>query len=113
MSNNKEYLFVYGQFRDFAKPLLKDAIFCEKAEAHGKIYKVNEFYPGFDSTKTGRVVGDIYLVDPTIFPELDEYEGEEFIRNKIMISNKSCWIYEYKYDTSKFDEIRGGDWWLR
>lgn len=109
----KEYLFVYGQFRDSAKPLLRNAIFCENTFANGAIYKVNEFYPGFVRTKSGKVTGDIYLVDPEIFIELDEFEGHEFERRKILISDKSCWIYEYKYDISGFEEVRSGDWWLR
>ena len=40
----KEYLFVYGQFRDTAKKLLKEPVFCGKTTIKGKIYKVNEFY---------------------------------------------------------------------
>jgi gamma-glutamylcyclotransferase (GGCT)/AIG2-like uncharacterized protein YtfP len=43
----KEYLFVYGQFRDIAKKLLQEYEFCGKATIKGKIYKVNETYPGF------------------------------------------------------------------
>ena len=108
-----EYLFVYGQFRDIAKKLLNKPIFCGKATIKGKIYKVNEAYPGLVDGK-GKVLGDVYLIDPTIFPELDEFEGDEYIRTKIKTdSDIECWIYKYIHDISNFEEIKGGDWWLR
>lgn len=56
----KEYLFVYGQFRDSAKNLLKEPIFCGKATIVGRIYKVNMYYPGFVDGN-GKVLGDVYL----------------------------------------------------
>jgi gamma-glutamylcyclotransferase (GGCT)/AIG2-like uncharacterized protein YtfP len=109
----KEYLFVYGQFRDTAKNLLKKPVFFGRATIKGKIYRVNEFYPGFVSG-SGEVLGDIYLIDPSIFPELDDFEGDEYIRVKINTSKDiECWVYKYKYDVKDFEEIKGGDWWLR
>lgn len=108
-----EYLFVYGVFRDSGKGLLENATFFGKATIDGKIYRVNSFYPGFVRGK-GKVIGDVYLIDESIFPELDEFEGDEYNRTKIRTSSDiECWIYEYKYDISKFKEISGGDWMLR
>lgn len=110
---NKEYLFVYGQFRDTAKNLLKEPVFHEKTTIEGKIYKVNEFYPGFVDG-AGKVLGDVYLIDPILFPELDDFEGDEYIRVKTITSNNiECWVYKYKYDIKGFDEVKSGDWWLR
>lgn len=109
----KEYLFVYGQFRDAAKNLLEEPIFCGKATIDGKIYKVNDFYPGFVDGN-GKVIGDVYLIDTKIFPILDEFEGDEYIRVKIRTSTDlECWVYKYIHDISEFEEIEGGDWWLR
>ncbi len=109
----REYLFVYGQFRDTARKLLKDPVFCGKATINGKIYRVNESYPGFVEGK-GKVVGDVYLIDSTLFPELDEFEGDEYIREKIHTSTDiECWVYKYIHDVNNFQEIEGGDWWLR
>ena len=109
-----EHLFVYGLFRDSARNLLGNIIKCGKATVKGKIYKVNEFYPGFTENVEGNVFGDIYLIDPNVFPILDEFEGEEYIRRKIKTSTDlECWIYEYKHDISHFKEIVGGDWMLR
>ena len=79
-----EHLFVYGLFRDSARGLLENATFCGKTTIEGEIYKVNEFYPGFVRIGEEKVIGDVYLVDPKIFPELDEFEGEEYI---------SCLLY--------------------
>ena len=110
----REYLFVYGLFRDSGKILLHEVTFCGKATINGNIFKVNEFYPGFVRDSKGKVVGDIYLVDPSIFEALDDFEGTEYVRTKIQTSSDiECWIYEYKYDTSKFQRIIGGDWLLR
>lgn len=108
-----EYLFVYGLFRDSAKNLLGQVTNCGKANIEGKLYKVNEFYPGYVPGK-GKVWGDVYLVDPNLFDKLDEFEGDEYFRTKVRTSTDiECWVYQYKYDVSKFKEIKGGDWMLR
>lgn len=108
-----EYLFVYGLFRDSARTLLGETTFCGKSTINGKLFKVNEFYPGYVKGK-GKVVGDVYLIDPIIFDKLDEFEGEEYIRTKTRTSTDvECWVYEYKYDTTGIKEIRSGDWMLR
>lgn len=110
----KEYLFVYGIFRDYGRTLLGDYIHCGKASVCGKIYKVNEFYPGFVDSIKGSVIGDVYLVDPEVFMELDEFEGSEYQRTKIKTSTDlECWIYRYINDISPFKEIDSGDWILR
>ena len=108
-----EYIFVYGVFRDSGKGLLDDAKFCGKTTIPGRIYRVNDFYPGVILGK-GKVIGDVYLIDPSIFPELDIFEGDEYIRTKVRTaSDIECWVYEYKDDVSGFKEIIGGDWMLR
>jgi len=114
MDINMEHIFVYGMFRDSGRGLLDNAIFCGFTTVDGKIYRVNESYPGFVKSNSGKVVGNVYLIDPSIFPDLDEFEGHEYIRTKIRTNNDiECWIYEYKDDVSKFSEIKCGDWFLR
>lgn len=109
----KEYLFVYGLFRDSARNLLGEFIKCGKAFISGDLYKVSEFYPGYKKGN-GQVWGDVYLIDPSILDELDEFEGDEYIRTKVITSTDVyCWVYEYKNDTSNFEIIEGGDWLLR
>jgi gamma-glutamylcyclotransferase (GGCT)/AIG2-like uncharacterized protein YtfP len=109
-----EYLFVYGLFRDSGKNLLGECTYCGKSFINGKLYRVNEFYPGFVFDKKSKVWGDVYLIDPINFPQMDEYEGDEYIRIKVRTSiDVECWVYQYKYDVSQFEEIKGGDWMLR
>ena len=108
-----EYLFVYGLFRDSARTLLGETTFCGKSTIEGKLFKVNEFYPGYVKGK-GKVVGDVYLIDPIVLDKLDEFEGDEYIRTKTRTSTDvECWVYEYKYDTKGIKEVRSGDWMLR
>lgn len=110
----KDYIFVYGLFRDQSKPMLGDVIYCGKSYVNGKLWKVNEFYPGFTSGKEGKVWGDVYLFDTSLLPKMDEYEGDEYKRVKIVTSSDiECWVYEYCYDTSNCAEIKSGDWYLR
>jgi gamma-glutamylcyclotransferase (GGCT)/AIG2-like uncharacterized protein YtfP len=109
-----EYLFVYGLFRDSGKRVLGECTYCGRASINGKLYKVNEFYPGYVIDKKSKVYGDIYLVDPNNFSAMDEYEGDEYIRTKVISSTDiECWVYQYKYDVANFEEIKGGDWMLR
>ena len=109
-----EYLFVYGLFRDSGKRILGECTYCGRASINGKLYKVNEFYPGYVIDKKSKVFGDVYLVDPSNFPQMDEYEGDEYFRTKVRTSTDiECWVYQYKYDVTKFEEIKGGDWMLR
>lgn len=108
-----EYLFVYGLFRDSARNLLGQFTHCGKAFVKGKLFKVNEFYPGF-TPGDGKVWGDVYLINPDVFKQLDEFEGHEYLRTKVKTSTDiECWIYQYKYDTTQFKEIKTGDWMLR
>ena len=109
----EEYIFVYGQFRDLAKNLLQQPILCGKTSINGKIYQVNTAYPGYVDGD-GKVLGDVYLIDPAILPTLDEYEGEEYDRVKVFTETDiECWVYKYKYDVTNFKEIECGDWLLR
>lgn len=111
---NKEYLFVYGMFRDSARSLLGNIIKCGKSSVKGKLYLVNQFYPGFVSNDKGITWGDVYIIESNLLDKLDEFEGEEYTRRKIITSNDlECWIYEYNQDISKFKEIKSGDWMLR
>lgn len=110
----EEYLFVYGLFRDSGNPLLGEKEYLGKSYIKGTLYKVNEFYPGYTRKGNNKVWGDVYKIDPKVFPQLDEYEGDEYIRTKIKVSTgQECWIYEYKEDVVDKPEIKSGDWMLR
>jgi len=109
-----EYLFVYGLFRDSGKKVVGEGTDCGRAFVEGKLYRGNEFYPGYVPDKNSKVWGDVYLVNPDNFTQMDEYEGDEYFRTKVRSSTDiECWVYQYKYDVTKFEEIKGGDWMLR
>lgn len=108
-----EKIFIYGLFRDQAKNLLGKYKSLGRHSVNGKIYKVNEFYPGF-KPNDGKVWGELVEVSSDVLPNLDEYEGIEYNRVKIKTNEGVvCWIYQYKYDISQFEEIKTGDWFLR
>lgn len=110
----KDYLFVYGLFRDSAKPLLGDYFSCGRASVPGDIYKVNEFYPGYKVGNKSHVWGEVILIDQKVLPKLDEFEGEEFERQRIKTSTDLlCWVYVYRGDCTSFKKIKAGDWLLR
>jgi gamma-glutamylcyclotransferase (GGCT)/AIG2-like uncharacterized protein YtfP len=114
MENKRDYIFVYGLFRDQSKRMLGDAICCGKCHINGKLWKVNEFYPGFTKDKDSKVWGDVYLFDTSLLSEMDEYEGDEYKRVRVKTSTDiECWVYEYKHDTNNILEIKSGDWYLR
>ena len=109
----KEHIFVYGLFRDNSRNLLGDFTHCGKAWVNGKLYRVNEFYPGLVSGNN-KVWGDVYLIDTIVLGDLDIFEGDEYVRKKIRTSTDlDCWVYIYKDDVSKHKEIKSGDWLLR
>ena len=110
-----EYLFIYGIFRDVASKFLAKSYFCDPAYIIGEMYKVNEFYPGYVSKSCdNKVFGEVYLIDESILPELDEYEGEEYTRKKIWTSlGFEAWVYEYNFDITSFEKVESNDWLLR
>jgi gamma-glutamylcyclotransferase (GGCT)/AIG2-like uncharacterized protein YtfP len=109
----KTHLFTYGLFRDQAKLLLGQPISCGRAYIKGKMYRVNEFYPGYIDGN-GKVWGEVFLIEDEVLPHLDTYEGHEYERIKVKSSSDlECWIYRYKYDVGGFQEIKSGDWHLR
>lgn len=114
MKENKEYLFVYGVFRDQANNMLgEDCVHCGRANIEGRIYKVNKFYPGYVEGN-GKVWGDVYLINKNVYPVLDEFEGDEYEKVKVRTSTDlTCTVYKYKHAVDKFTEIKSGDWMLR
>lgn len=110
----REYIFVYGMFRDAARPMLGEIISCGRTSIKGSLYKVNEFYPGFVLDGDDTVFGEVFLIDPIVFEKLDEFEGTEYTRMKLKTKNDlECWIYVYISSLDNCREIKSGDWLLR
>ena len=109
----KDYIFVYGLFRDQSKKMLGETIWCGKASIDGKLYKVDEFYPGYVPGE-GKVWGDVLIFDTKLFPQMDEYEGSEYKRVRVKTSSDiECWVYQYIDDITNCPQITSGDWYLR
>jgi gamma-glutamylcyclotransferase (GGCT)/AIG2-like uncharacterized protein YtfP len=99
-------LFVYGTLK---RPgvrrrhrLLRDARYVDSASISGHLYDLGR-YPGVfrDSVRT-RVLGELYEIPETAAPRalrlLDEYEGSEFARRRVMAtlrdgSRRIVWAY--------------------
>jgi gamma-glutamylcyclotransferase (GGCT)/AIG2-like uncharacterized protein YtfP len=107
------YLFAYGMFRDAARDLLGEIKKCERTTINGKMYRVNTFYPGVILGE-GIIHGDVYLINSDKLKELDDFEGEEYVRKKTMTSSgKECWVYEFILPITSYKEIKSGDWFTR
>jgi gamma-glutamylcyclotransferase (GGCT)/AIG2-like uncharacterized protein YtfP len=111
---NKDYIFVYGLFRDQAKKMLGEVEYIGRDYIPGKLYFVNEFYPGYKPGKLGKVYGDVFIFNPDILGSLDDYEGDEYARKRVITGmGNDCWVYEYNGNVSNFVQIKAGDWHLR
>lgn len=109
-----EYIFIYGALRDVYKNMLSESIYCGRAYVYGELFMVNEFYPGIILNGKMKVFGEVYTITEDKLKQLDIFEGDEFRRTRVNVSNDLvCWIYEYIKDVSKFKSIKSGDWLLR
>lgn len=93
--NSSEFLFIYGTLKyPPYKDLLGDCDFIGKSSVKGKLYLVEDTYPGFVAGE-GIVLGEIYRINSSQFSKIDAYEGDQYIRRKISTdTNLECWIYE-------------------
>ena len=108
-----EYLFAYGSFRESARNLIGDFINCGLGTIDGKIYKIDNRRPAFKPGNKGQVIGSIYMIDGKVLKKLDDYEGEDFTRERIIVNDILCWIYIYNPTVKGKKPIEGGDWLLR
>jgi gamma-glutamylcyclotransferase (GGCT)/AIG2-like uncharacterized protein YtfP len=120
-----DYLFVYGTLlRHFdhkvLQPLQKFLQFEGNGSLHGELYNLGD-YPGFVENANGfagNVKGEVYLIlnPDEVFAVLDEYEGEEYNREKKLVrldTNKKirCWVYVYRLKpTPEHEKIMSGDY---
>ena len=108
-------LFVYGTLRKKggANNLMKLATLIEEdVFAKGlKIYDRGAYPIALNHySDQEKIVGDIYQLDDKLLQLLDEYEGDEYYRSKILAFD--CWIYLGKSRTliEKLPLIKSGDW---
>jgi len=123
-------LFVYGTLKSTSAPnaeqkfLLKNSIKMGNGSIPGRLYRINDNYPGAVVIKGSkeRVRGEIYnLKRPTVvLKRLDIYEGcspkdtkpTEFKRvlQSVQMDNKEfvfCWVYLYNKPVSGLEKQKG------
>jgi gamma-glutamylcyclotransferase (GGCT)/AIG2-like uncharacterized protein YtfP len=118
-----ELLFVYGTLlkilnRPMHQVLASHANFVGPAGFQGKLYDLGN-YPGAVPSKkaSDKIRGEVYrMQNPEgIFRLLDEYEGKEFRRERVLISLENgkkvfSWIYLYKRPTNGLKVMPSGDY---
>ena len=131
MTNNREYLFVYGTLRrgggaPFSKLLSEQADLVGLGAFQGKLYDLGE-YPGVvpSSNLADAVIGEIYaLYNPGfVLAALDAYEDyvpdqpdrSLYLRRLVSISageNKTlqAWLYLYNGPITGCKQITTGDY---
>lgn len=102
-----DYLFVYGTLRKNYNLKLKERVarnikYLGQAKVSASLYDIGKYPGAVKDKENSEVIGDVFLVnDPDkVFKVLDEYEGDEFKRqkNKVRLrSGKSvnAWVYWY------------------
>lgn len=130
ISENKEYLFVYGTLmkqyakNQFANELEKYATFKTEAFACGKLFLI-DYYPGLvKSNGFEFVYGELFEISDAslLFPKLDAYEEyfaetpdtSEYIREKVTVFTTiqnppvSAWAYVFNRSTNMYLQIKSG-----
>ena len=90
----REKIFIYGLFRDQAKDLLKDFKSLGIHSVRGKIFKVNEFYPGWTQGE-GKVFGELVEVDEFVTKFSKKYKNND-LRVDVKLTDTECLIYLYR-----------------
>lgn len=122
MSTEPEHLFVYGTLMGMEDTRVE---FVRDDTVRGKLYDLGPF-PGFNFAVTGKVKGKVYkILDRTIMPELDQYEGyrADDLKNSLyrreawvtsaLANQLPIWIYVYNQPLSSKKSaslIESGDW---
>lgn len=109
------FLFVYGTLRrGFTNPaaqrLWEQAEWLGETTAPGSLYQVTDWYPGFVPNENEPTVhGDLLQVPATVFAFLDDYEGDEYERQLITLSDqRKAWTYVWLGPTPPAQRIPSG-----
>lgn len=109
-------VFIYGTLRQGASNhwRMADAEFVSKADTPGDLYRI-DWYPGAKFITCGIIYGEIYRVTPEQLAALDDYEGTEYKRIKIIAITSdrkkiTTWAWEYQNTTEHLKPIPSGNW---
>jgi gamma-glutamylcyclotransferase (GGCT)/AIG2-like uncharacterized protein YtfP len=73
------------------------------------------WYPGLRATGVQSVAGDLYSVPVSLLPQLDRFEGPEYIRGQIRLSDgatASTYLLRPEHDRN-YPVVPSGDWQKR
>lgn len=116
------YLFVYGTLRNKYNLKLKDRVSKEleyvgRAKVEASLYDLGRYPGAIKEEKNSEVIGDVFLISnpDKVFKLLDEYEGEEFSREKEDVKLRSgesvnAWVYWYNQKPEAKRKIRYKDY---
>lgn len=116
------YLFVYGTLRNNYNLKLKDRVAKEleyigKAKVEASLYDLGRYPGAIKENNKSEVIGDVFLINnpDKVFRVLDEYEGDEFRREKEDITLRSgesvsAWVYWYNLKPEAKRKIRYKDY---
>lgn len=119
----RQRLFIYGTLRrgGRAENLMQDAEYLTDGYVRGRLIHIDQ-YPGLllDGNTGGRVIGELYAVDPILLKELDRYEGcfespPHYLRQSIQVTLDSgeeqvADTYVFQLPQPHHEIIQSGDW---
>ena len=90
-----KYLFIYEkELNDYLKSY---AMFFAKGFMYGSLYNINGHPAAVARNYHEKVNGKIYILENINFDYLDSFEGENYIRESILIYTETtiipCWVY--------------------
>ena len=120
---DSEFLFVYGTLRrDYGLSLMREVAdemeFVATGQVLGQLYDLGD-YPGAVKLDQALTVikGDVFQLkdSTTVFRLLDQYEGEEYRREKVVVDldtggQKEAWIYWFTGPAEEGKRIRVADY---
>ncbi|MHC4956362.1 MAG: gamma-glutamylcyclotransferase family protein [Planctomycetota bacterium] len=120
MSENSEFVFVYGLLRsgESLHHILEELPLRGPFQLDGfALYDLGK-YPGAVHAD-GTIVGELCeLPHPAVLAALDEAEGVHgepplYLREQVEVDGQAAWIYVYDRPVGDAPRIRSGDWLKR
>jgi gamma-glutamylcyclotransferase (GGCT)/AIG2-like uncharacterized protein YtfP len=115
VSAQRHRLFVYGTLRRGGAQAgrMVGAEWIGSGRVRADLFRVS-WYPGLVLRETGSwVTGDVYAVDDELLEKLDQYEGDEYRRVRVVVEGDAAgeaWIWEWAGEVPSGGGIVSGDW---
>lgn len=117
-----DFLFVYGTLRlAFGLELMQEAgdhlVYTGVGRVKAALYDLGDYPGAVKEDGESEITGDIFEVRNAkkLFPVLDEYEGNEYEREKVKVTMDNgkeldTWIYWYRGSVDKERRIKHSDY---